>query len=163
MEKSGLVDSSISVLVNGFIRLWMEFETMLRTEMAQIPLALNQDNGDSLQPNHYLTLFFRVSSVLQDEPHPTMGELANKMTLSLSSATRLVDWLEEAGYVKRVGDVSDRRVTRVALTESGMEQHWQMKGYIEQRVDNILERLPQPQREALVTLLHQAFTTGEQV
>jgi len=162
MEKRDLTDSPISSLVNGFIRLWMEFETMLRTEMAQIPQALNSEGTDSLHPNHYLTLFFRVTSNLQDESHPTMGELAGKLTLSLSSTTRLVDWLETAGYVKRVGDEADRRVIRVALTESGTAQHWQMKGYIEQRVDQVLDRLPPPQREALVALLNQAFTTGEQ-
>jgi DNA-binding MarR family transcriptional regulator len=163
MDKDDLIESPVSALVNGFIRLWMEFENMLRTEMTQIPQALNPDNHDSLQPNHYLTLFFRVTSTLQGESLPTMGELANKLAVSLSSATRLVDWLEDVGYVKRVGDESDRRVIRVALTETGLALHWQMKGYIEQRVGSILERLPLPQREELVSLLNQAFTAGERV
>jgi DNA-binding MarR family transcriptional regulator len=162
MENREQNETPVSALVNGFIRLWMEFETMLRTELTQIPQTLNPENGDSLNPNHYLTLFFRVSSNLQDTSRPTMGELATKLTLSLSSATRLVDWLEEAGYIKRVGDEADRRVVRVALTESGMALHWQMKGYIEQRVGSILERLPLSQRELLVSLLNQAFTGGEQ-
>ena len=72
-----------------------------------------------------------------------------------------MDWLEDAGYVKREGDEADRRVVRVTLTESGLALHWQMKGYIEARVGSILERLPVSQRELLVSMLHQAFTAGE--
>ena len=90
-----------------------------------------------------------------------MGELAAKLTLSLSSTTRLVDWLEEAGFITRVGDEADRRVIRVALTDSGNQLHGQMQGYIEQRVASILEKLPQTQRAELVSLLNQAFTPGE--
>lgn len=162
MENRKLSETPISALVSGFIRLWMEFETMLRTELTQLPQTLNPENGDSLGPNHYLTLFFRVSSSLQDESRPTMGELATKLTLSLSGTTRLVDWLEEAGYLKREGDEADRRVVRVALTETGMALHRQMQGYIEQRVGQVLERLPASQRELLVSMLNQAFTGGEQ-
>jgi len=47
--------------------------------------------------------------VLQNEGRTTVGRLAELTGLTTGSATRMVDRLEQAGYVKRVGDPADRR------------------------------------------------------
>lgn len=50
-----------------------------------------------------------------------MADLAYKVVLSRSGLTTLVDRLEEKGLVRRIPDPDDRRSTRVALTEPGIE------------------------------------------
>lgn len=47
--------------------------------------------------------------VLQDEGRLTVGRLAELTGLTTGSATRMVDRLEQAGWVKRIPDPADRR------------------------------------------------------
>lgn len=48
-----------------------------------------------------------------------MGELAEKLGIVPRSATTLVDELTEAGWVRRLPDAGDRRVTLVEATPAG--------------------------------------------
>ena len=50
-----------------------------------------------------------------------INELGEAMNLTSGGATRLVDRLEESGYVARVGCPTDRRVSWAELTESGAQ------------------------------------------
>lgn len=50
-----------------------------------------------------------------------MTELAQRVVLSKSGLTTLVDRLEERGWMRRIPDSADRRVTRITLTEQGVE------------------------------------------
>lgn len=50
-----------------------------------------------------------------------MNELAERVVISRSGLTRVVDGLEEAGLVRREPSHTDRRVTQVALTPEGRE------------------------------------------
>lgn len=51
-------------------------------------------------------------------PH-TPGELAERERVSAPSMNRIVNCLEESGYVTRTPDDEDRRKVNVALSESG--------------------------------------------
>ncbi len=46
-------------------------------------------------------------------------DLAEKLILTASGVTRLLDGLEEAGFVDRAACASDRRVTYAVLTDAG--------------------------------------------
>ena len=50
---------------------------------------------------------------------PTIGELAGYLLLRHHGAVQLVDRAEAGGWVERVGDQTDHRVVRVALTTRG--------------------------------------------
>ena len=47
-------------------------------------------------------------------------DLAERLVLTASGITRLLDGLEEAGYVDRDSCASDRRVTYAVLTDAGL-------------------------------------------
>jgi DNA-binding MarR family transcriptional regulator len=51
----------------------------------------------------------------------TLGELAEQERIAPPSVTRMVSKLEQAGYVERVADPRDRRVTRVVATAEAEE------------------------------------------
>ena len=51
-----------------------------------------------------------------------MSELAERLLLSRSGATRLIDRLEASGQVERVSCESDRRGQWATLTASGLER-----------------------------------------
>lgn len=48
-------------------------------------------------------------------------ELANNLKVKHSSATRLLGRMEQEGYVKRIKDNEDRRITHVKLTPKGQD------------------------------------------
>ena len=59
---------------------------------------------------------------LEDSPEGLrMNELAERILYSKSGLTRVVDRLEEAGFVRRVRPESDRRSILVVLTDKGRE------------------------------------------
>jgi DNA-binding MarR family transcriptional regulator len=51
---------------------------------------------------------------------PTIGELSESLLLRHHSAVSLLDRAEQAGLVERWRDETDRRVTRVHLTDAGV-------------------------------------------
>ncbi len=50
-----------------------------------------------------------------------MTDIARKLVLSRGGTTKVIDRLEEFGYVERKPDPSDRRATIVEITEAGRE------------------------------------------
>ena len=77
--------------------------------------------GEEFERDSALT--FQIYDVLvRLEDHPDglkMNELANRILYSKSGLTRVVDRLEEQGYVKRVRPENDRRSIFVVLTDHG--------------------------------------------
>ncbi len=65
--------------------------------------------------------WFEVLARLADEPQGAlrMQDLADRLVLSRSGVTRLVDRLEAAGLIERASCPSDRRGTYAVLTEAG--------------------------------------------
>jgi len=60
-----------------------------------------------------------VIFILGQDGECTMSELAQKLRLTVSSATLIIDRLVERGLVSRRRSLEDRRVVRVALTVEG--------------------------------------------
>jgi DNA-binding MarR family transcriptional regulator len=80
----------------------------------RIDARLTAAVGHSLAENEAL-------ANLRDAGEPIrMGEIAARLTLSPGGTTRLIDRLEEAGYVVRRQDPSDRRATTVEITVDGL-------------------------------------------
>ena len=59
---------------------------------------------------------FQAANLLDVDGPMTSGQLAQRLALSTSAVSRLVDRLVAAGWARRVPDASDRRVVRVELT-----------------------------------------------
>jgi DNA-binding MarR family transcriptional regulator len=66
--------------------------------------------------------WYDVLVQLEESPQGVpMNELAERILLSKSGFTRVVDRMEEAGLVRRVRPEHDRRTVLVVLTEEGAE------------------------------------------
>jgi DNA-binding MarR family transcriptional regulator len=143
-EGSKIYVDRIPQIVQGFVEVWNKFEAILFNELAS---TLKENEG--IYSNY--GLFYRISNNIFPEDDLTMGELSNALSVPLSTATRMVNWMVTDGYLKRLPDQEDRRVVRVALTEKGLDLHRSIKGYIEERVNNILSTLTTDEQ---VTLLH---------
>src|SRR6266571_8720786 len=65
--------------------------------------------------------WFEVLLAVKSSPtgRPRMSELAEWLTLSRGGITKLVDRLQEAGYLARVNCAEDRRSLQAELTPAG--------------------------------------------
>jgi len=65
--------------------------------------------------------FYRLLRVFSQRSNPTMGELSEALSVSFSTATRAANFLVKNGWAQRQSDETDRRIIRMALTDSGKE------------------------------------------
>ncbi|MFC4905931.1 MarR family winged helix-turn-helix transcriptional regulator [Actinomadura gamaensis] len=84
---------------------------------------------------------------------PRMAELADRLGIVPRSATTLVDALEEAGLIRREPDPSNRRATRVVLTEIGRNTLKRMHETRIRAAEELFAPLSPDQRETLRALL----------
>ena len=96
----------------------------------------------NLTPRQYLLLLMLKSSELQESP-ATITELVERLALTQSTVTELVQRAEDAGLVARRPSQSDGRVFHLSLTPLGTE-----------RLDAAFKELG-PERELLLRLLHE--------
>ena len=96
---------------------------------------------------------FRVLTSLRNDTAHRLTTLSERLLLSKSTITRVVDELEQRSWLRRVPDPDDRRAQRVVLTPEGAEQLARVsdahEGYLEQR----LELLRSKERQQLNALL----------
>ena len=64
-------------------------------------------------------LYDRQREAGSGTPSCTMSELAELASIDRTTLTRTVDRMEEAGWLTRLADAADMRVTRLALTAAG--------------------------------------------
>jgi DNA-binding MarR family transcriptional regulator len=82
---------------------------------------LNADlvNAHGLTINDYEVLLHLARA---DERRLRRVDLAERLVLTASGITRLLDGLERAGFVEKAQCESDARVTYAVLTDSGLEK-----------------------------------------
>ena len=98
-----LYDQQITAVVQGFMQVWNKYEATLSKELAQIQERLEGIRpGSEVHPHANYELFYRVSNSIYRRENLTMGELSGALSVPLSTATRMVDWLVDNGYLYRL-------------------------------------------------------------
>lgn len=145
-----------AAIVRDILRLKPRLKLRLTPDVARAKAQF-----DTLRSTGNETLF-QVGIVLARQPEPlSMGELSKALDVPLSTATRIVDWWVNNGYVERSPDPKDRRVVRVALTRSGRELLKAGHKLICRRVEQVLRHFTPQERETLVVLMRKLVTSLE--
>ena len=109
----------------------------------------------------------RVLNVLgrgPDERRPTMGELADALSVALSTATQIVERIEKRGLVRREhSDPDDRRVVRLALTDEGRRLMGERRRLRHERLDQAMTQLSDEQTRELLAALTPLAAASRQV
>jgi MarR family transcriptional regulator, organic hydroperoxide resistance regulator len=90
----------------------------------------------------------------------TMNELSEKMNLSTSTMTRILDNLVRDKYIIRERDDKDRRIVIVSLATLGVEAAGKLNNSVNQYYKKIIDSLPQGQVDNVlnsVKMLQEAF------
>jgi len=97
---------------------------------------------------------YRMGSILHRKPGSTMGELSQALSVSLCTATRMVDRFVEDGLADRLSDPNDRRIVRVTLTDNGLRFHEAFEAHVAQESQRIMACLTPEEQGILIAILH---------
>jgi len=103
--------------------------------------------------------WFEMLSAVKRSPtgRPRMSELAEWLTLSRGGITKLVDRLQDAGYLQRVSCAEDRRALQAELTAAGERMLEEMQSVYEAELQRHLVMLS-PEEAELITAALQKVT-----
>jgi DNA-binding MarR family transcriptional regulator len=147
----------------------MEFASLLRRirhlkpflnaklpeELVEIHTRLEQTHpGGKAGSAADMELLQTVAVALTRQPEPlSMGELSRLLDVPLSSATRIIDWLVESGYLERLPDPQDRRVVRVGLTQIGWQIYQRGNAMMHEKFEKWLASFTAEECQTLIDLL----------
>jgi DNA-binding MarR family transcriptional regulator len=124
-----------------------ELAARLRMAVTRLHRRLRQHAAAGLTPSQ--------ASALAGVEHlgsPTLGALAARESVQPPSMTKVVAALEGLGYVTRITDPEDRRVTRLTITEAGTETLRRARSVKTAFLADQLHRLDSADRVALADL-----------
>ena len=75
------------------------------------------------------------------------------MEIEKAPAGRIIDRLQDKGWIERRADASDRRINRIYLTERGERIYAAMSPIAAATVEDALEDLSRPERDRLIGLM----------
>lgn len=81
------------------------------------------------------------------------GGIGDRMVTPVPDVTRLLDRLEERGWVERWRDAADRRVVRAAITAAGLDRLTGLDGPLADWLEGALEPLGERRTRELVATL----------
>ena len=87
---------------------------------------------------------------LPQEGSLTMNELSERMELSCSTMTRIVDPLVNKMFVQRKSDYEDRRIVRISLTEQGQKLRLSMEKELQDFFKHVLGEVQDDELQIIV-------------
>jgi DNA-binding MarR family transcriptional regulator len=128
---------------------WRELSSILASR--RLHASLHPELGRQLTPSK-----LRGLELLAQHDGLRVGELADRVGVDDTTATRLVDRLEELGLAERHSEEGDRRAILVGLTAEGRELVAGVSAQREQFFADVLATLDADERVQLVRLTEKA-------
>ncbi|MGH7203939.1 MAG: MarR family winged helix-turn-helix transcriptional regulator [Candidatus Levyibacteriota bacterium] len=89
---------------------------------------------------------------LKEHPQSTVGELAQYLHMSSSAIAQFTDRLTDAHLIERKNDPNDRRIVRLSLTATGDDRLISLRKVIQERMGNILTRIPEKDLKEVIRI-----------
>ena len=129
------------------------YSTSLWIRFLRFNLISNKKLQDDLEKLDLTLPQFYVLATIGYAGGLPFGEIGEKMMVTVSNLTGIVDRLEEKGLVARERDVHDRRVIRVRLTEKGSKLYKNTIPLFEKSISQFFSPLDKSQQKELSSLL----------
>jgi DNA-binding MarR family transcriptional regulator len=148
--------AEFSEIIRQFRRLRRYARALLPEDVAQAEARfeeLLQQNKPGSGTDY--DLLYNIGIILSHQDKPmTMSELSQLLDVPLSTATRYVDLLVKNNYAQRLNDPEDRRIVRIALTETGQAMYHVIDEFMQKRVNRVLRHFTSHEQDMMITLLH---------
>lgn len=129
------------------------YSTSLWIRFLRFNLISNKKLQDDLEKLDLTLPQFYVLATIGYAGGLPFGEIGEKMMVTVSNLTGIVDRLEEKGLVARERDARDRRVVRVRLTEKGSKLYKNTIPLFEKCIAQFFAPLDKAQQKELSSLL----------
>ncbi len=129
------------------------YSTSLWIRFLRFNLISNKKLQDDLEKLDLTPPQFYVLATIGYAGGLPFGEIGEKMMVTVSNLTGIVDRLEEKGLVVRERDAHDRRVIRVRLTEKGSKLYKNTIPLFEKSISQFFSPLDKSQQKELSSLL----------
>ena len=129
------------------------YSTSLWIRFLRFNLISNKKLQDDLEKLDLTPPQFYVLATIGYAGGLPFGEIGEKMMVTVSNLTGIVDRLEEKGVVARQRDAHDRRVIRVRLTEKGSKLYKNTIPLFEKSISQFFSPLDKSQQKELSSLL----------
>lgn len=129
------------------------YTTSLWIRFLRFNLVSNKKLQDDLERLDLTSPQFYVLATIGYAGGLPFGEIGEKMMVTVSNLTGIVDRLEEKRLVVRERDAHDRRVVRVMLTDKGMKVYKNTIPLFEKSISQFFSPLNKIQQKELAALL----------
>lgn len=129
------------------------YTTSLWVRFLRFNLVSNKKLQDELERLDLTPPQFYVLATIGYAGGLPFGEIGEKMMVTVSNLTGIVDRLEEKKLVVRERDVHDRRVVRVTLTDKGLKVYRNTIPVFEKSISQFFSPLNKGQQKELASLL----------
>lgn len=85
-------------------------------------------------------------------PGITVTQLAHRLSISNPAASKMLRSLEEKGYIRRLPDPEDRRITYIALSPEGCQALDQARRQANQMASRLVTRMGEHEMDELLRL-----------
>ncbi|HEY6199150.1 MAG TPA: MarR family transcriptional regulator [Candidatus Binatia bacterium] len=129
------------------------YSTSLWVRFLRFNLVSNKKLQDDLERLDLTPPQFYVLATIGYAGGLPFGEIGEKMMVTVSNLTGIVDRLEEKKLVVRERDAHDRRVVRVMLTDKGLKVYRNTIPVFEKSISQFFSPLNKRQQKELAGLL----------
>jgi DNA-binding MarR family transcriptional regulator len=112
-------------------------------QIMRILAAEFRHSGHLMTPGNFQLMF-----ILQ-EGRANLSELAEHQSVSLPTMSRAVSRLEKMGWIRRLSDPNDRRVTLIELTDDGQKRLDEMGELALKTLGDLIAAIPLADRKTL--------------
>lgn len=124
----------------------------LFSTIVQLRKLISKQAYESHEEKMATMLQFSALNFLKDQSEVNVGDLAEFLQLSKSSATQLIERLVKMGLVKRISDKQDRRVIRLTITSKGEDEFVALKKKIMEKMNRFLSKIPEKDIKELIRI-----------
>ena len=103
---------------------------------------------------------FAALCLIADFPNINQSELARKLGIERSGMVKLIDQLEDKGFIQRVAVAGDRRAYALVATADGRLACSRYKQAVEQHEAKLLAGFTSSERQLLLDFLHRLQKQG---
>lgn len=110
--------------------------------MTQVMNSRNRRLASVLKPHGLRVPEWRVLFGLYARKHLSMKELSDIACVDPATLSRTIDRLEKSGWLTRISDSDDMRITRLSLTTSGNKLVQRIRPSVEQLNEDAVAEIP---------------------
>jgi len=126
--------------------------------LKRIPhMRLNVQGIPGLTNSEHELLVILKFNITEDKKMLSASEITNLLHITPAGGTHLFKPLEQAGYITRVQDSKDRRITLIGLTDKGMETTNTLLADIQGQINGLINYLGEADSRAFIRLLTKVF------